>query len=542
MLDKISRKLKALNTSASEKHYISILSLLIGITSIVTMWIILTHDLRAWVDIGLGDEAKYLGGGINFFNSKPDPYWGPIYSFWYFILHIFQSNPIKLYYLNYSLMTLLPCIALYVFQLKMKVAPVFSFYLSFAFLISQINLPTWPKVSHFTLVFIFVGLILVQQFKERDAKFTGALVLSLLITYIRPEFILSSLLFLIVIIRMIIKNHFRLKYLATIVAITAIFTLTIGIPYSSDRNLTAFGQAYEKYLDFNKRVNSNDVPLDWQQILARDFDNPKSVSDAFLNNNENFLKHIEVNIKRLPIDFQNITDTLLPAYILPVSYLLKISLILIILGTLFILFLLGKLQKYRELVFNGFAERKDLLFCSVILSIPPLLSVLLYYPRSHYLLLLLPVIYLAVSQLIMPLKFRSAFIDTSFLSVTVFLCFYFIPRLSSYFPKPDLKRIKAVKYIEKLNITDNINLLENEGGLTAYLPGNYKWIKTEVKKENFDKFIIKNNVGIIYFSGQLNNATTFRNDSTWYRFLVNPGSFGFKVIDENNGARIFLRK
>jgi hypothetical protein len=503
---------------------------------------ILTRDLSSWIDLGLADEAKYLGGGINFFRNKPDSFWGPAYSFWYFILNFFQNDPVKLYYLNYRLMTLFPCITLYIFLLKMKVAPVFSFYFAFAFLISMINLPTWPKISHFTLAIIFVGLIIVQKLRDSDSKLLGAFILSLLIIYLRPEFILSSLLLLVIIIKRLIKNNLRLKYFITATAAAAILILALGIPYSTDRNLAAFGQAYEKYLDFNERINSNGNALDWQQILSRDFDNPNSVTEAFLNNSKKFLGHIRVNLKRLPQDFQIYVDTLLPNYIFSFSYLLKISLMLIILGVMLILFLSGKLQKYRESVYYGLAEKKEILTYTMILSIPPLISVLLYYPRSHYLLLLFPLVYLTVSQLIMPLKFRNSIINIFLLCTAILFSFNFMPGLSSYFSRPDLKNLKAVKNIEKLNITDNISLLENEGGLNTYLPPNYKWIKPKVKKENFDKFIVKHNVGIIYFSGQLNNATTFRNDSTWYKFLGNPGILGFKEINEENGARIYLRK
>ncbi len=185
----------------SKKFSVTIFVIIIGIFFICVIGFIFTRDIELWIDIGIGDEAKYLGDGVNFLRTMPDPYWGPLYSLWYYFLSLFSSDTINLYYLNYRLMTILPCIALYLFLLKMKVTPTLSFYFSFALLISVINLPTWPKVSHFCLTLIFIGLILVHSIKGKSTRLLAALFISLIITYIRPEFILSSILLFGIIIK-----------------------------------------------------------------------------------------------------------------------------------------------------------------------------------------------------------------------------------------------------------------------------------------------------------------------------------------------------
>ena len=175
--------------------------MIIGVIFICFLGFIFTKDIELWIDIGIGDEAKYLGDGVNFFTTMPDPSWGPLYSLWYYFLSLFSTDNINLYYLNYKLMTILPCIALYLFLLKMKVTPALSFYFSFALLISMINLPTWPKVSHFALTFIFIGLILIHSIKAKNLRLLAAFIISLIITYIRPEFILSSILLFGIVIK-----------------------------------------------------------------------------------------------------------------------------------------------------------------------------------------------------------------------------------------------------------------------------------------------------------------------------------------------------
>ena len=91
-------------------------------------------------------------------------------------------------------------------------------------------------------------------------------------------------------------------------------------------------------------------------------------------------------------------------------------------------------------------------------------------------------------------------------------------------------------------ISETINLLENEGGLNVYLPDNYNWITLESKKENFDKFVDKRNINMIYYSISLNNSVQLKRDSTWSEFLINPDTFGFQKLIKNSGGIIYLRK
>lgn len=524
-----------------KKFSIPIFYIIIGIFFISVLGFIFTRDIELWIDIGIGDEAKYLGDGVNFFRTKHDPSWGPLYSLWYYFLNLFSKDTINLYYQNYKLMTILPSIALYLFLLKMKVTPALSFYFSFALLISMINLPTWPKVSHFGLTLIFIGLILIHNVKGKNAKLLAALFISLIITYIRPEFILSSILLFGIIIKRAVKNDFGTKRFMIAILTTLIFFLLFGIPYSPGRNLTAFGQAYHKYLDLSDRIDDNGVK-DWTEILSENFGNPKTITDVVLNNSDKFIKHIGINLSRLPLLYLNSIETLLPNKIFPISRLIKILIVLSIVSSILVLLLFNKMGKYRDIIINGFTEKKDLLIFSIIFSLPPLSSMILYYPRSHYILLLLPLIYLVVGQIIMPLKFNNYiknFISFCFLILVSFLL---IPQLSSVRTRPNLKNLIAVQSIKNLNINERINILENEGGLNVYLPDNYKWIRLESKEGNFDEFVDESKINMIYYSNSLNNSVQLKRDSSWFEFLNNPDTFGFKKLIKDYGGIIYIRK
>ena len=532
---------KSLNTVISNKNSFKIFYVIIGIIFICFLGFIFTKDIELWIDIGIADEAKYLGDGVNIFTTMPVPSWGPIYSLWYYCLSLFSTDNINLYYLNYKLMTILPCIALYLFLLKMKVTPALSFYFSFALLISIINLPTWPKVSHFALALIFIGLVLVHSNKAKNLRLLASFIISLIITYIRPEFILSSILLFGIVIKRFMKNDFGLKRLMMAILTILIFIFLIGIPYSHGRNLTAFGQAYHKYLDFSDRVD-DDGAKDWTEILSENFENPETITDVVLNNSNKFIKHIGINLSRLPMLYLNSIETLLPNKIFPVSRLIKLLIVLLIISTIFVLLLFNKMGKYRDIIFNEFTEKGDLLIFSIIFSLHPLASMILYYPRSHYILLFLPLIYLVVSQMLMPLKFNSYIKNIISFCFLIAVSFFFIPQLSSVLTRSNFKNLNAVHSIRNLKLSERINLLENEGGLNVYLPGNYNWIKLESKEMNFDDFVDKRKIDMIYYSNSLNNSVQLKRDSTWFEFLNNPDTFGFKKLTRKDGGTIYIRK
>jgi hypothetical protein len=532
---------KSFSSVISKKFSIPIFYIIFGIFIICVIGFIFTRDIELWIDIGTGDEAKYLGDGVNFLRAKPDPFWGPLYSLWYFVLNLFSRDTINLYYLNYRLMTILPCIALYLFLLKMKVAATLSIYFSLAFLISMINLPTWPKVSHFCLTMIFIGLILVHYIKGKNARLLAALVISLVITYIRPEFILSSILLFGIIIKRVVRNDFGTKRFMIAILTSLFLFLLFGIPYSPGRNLTAFGQAYHKYLDLNDRIDEDGVK-DWTEILSEDFGNPKTITDVVLNHSDKFIKHIGINLSKLPSFYINSIETFLPYKIFPIGILIKVLILLSIILSVFVLLLFNRISKYRNIILNGFAENKDLLTFSIIFSLPPLLSMILYYPRSHYIILLLPLIYLVVGQMIMPLKFNNYIKNVISFCFLILVSFLFIPQLSSVYTKSNFRNLIAVQSIKNLNISERINILENEGGLKVYLPDNYNWIKLESKDGNFDEFVYKNKINMIYYSNMLNNSVQLKRDSTWIEFLNNPDTFGFQKLIKNHGGIIYLRK
>lgn len=63
---------KTVSNVNSKKYLIQTLYVIIGIFFICVLGFILTKNIKSWVDIGIGDEAKYLSDGVNLLTKRPD--------------------------------------------------------------------------------------------------------------------------------------------------------------------------------------------------------------------------------------------------------------------------------------------------------------------------------------------------------------------------------------------------------------------------------------------------------------------------------------
>lgn len=91
--------------------------------------------------------------------------WGPSYSLWYKFLSFFISDRIELYYLISSLP---PSSFLFFFLLLMScgVQRILAFVFSLFFLSTFINLPLWPRVSHFCIIVLITGILIAKYHKN----------------------------------------------------------------------------------------------------------------------------------------------------------------------------------------------------------------------------------------------------------------------------------------------------------------------------------------------------------------------------------------
>ena len=510
-----------------------------GIIFLIIQGLILTHLLENWIDIRLWDEAQYLGSGIKFFKELPASFWGPLYSLWYYILNIFSNDSINLYYLNYRLMTIIPAIILFIYLYRLTTNLILSFLFSYLFLISIINLPTWPKVSHFVLIIILIAFVFIIKTEDKKNKLILATITSIIAAYIRPEFILSFLIFFSVLLFLSIKKKLKPVRLIPVAISFIILILLFGFPYSAGRNLTAFGQAYDKNISLSERIENGEAK-EYTDVIKDNFGNANSLLDIIINDSDKFFNHLWFNIERLPNLFFNYSELILPTRIIKIDFRFASIILLFLLSTIpFVLFLIRKNNSTNK---NQNENLFLIIGISIIFILPELISLVLYLPRSHYLILLLPFFYTYLGPLAIFLKIKNRLAEIFIFLFFVFLSFLFLPDLSNYFNKPDFQNRKTIRFLKNLNITKEVNLLENEGGLHFFLEDNYNRIETDSMYKPLSSFLSNKKVNIIIATQKLNRVSILRNDSAWFGFLNNPESLGYKKIIVDREINAYLKK
>ena len=114
-------------------------------------------NLTSVMDVLAADEAEYLRNGLALFD-KVYKDWGPSYNIWYKILSIFTTTKLELYYLNFTITAVFAAVLLFVVLERYGISLIVALFLSALFFISELNIETWPRVSHFVFICLMIGL------------------------------------------------------------------------------------------------------------------------------------------------------------------------------------------------------------------------------------------------------------------------------------------------------------------------------------------------------------------------------------------------
>ncbi len=262
---------------------------------ILTCGIIFTSKIQKFLDISLYDESSYLQRGVNILNNIPAAEYSPLYSFWYYILSKISNTSIDLFYLNNTILIItLPLV--FFFALRCYgVTQAAAFIIAVLLLNSSFNLETMPKISNFTAIVIFIGLITSNLTKNNFTRHLVLTLISLLASYIRPEFFISFILLALLVLSQF-HQVTQLVKLGFFMIPCLLIIIKFGIPPASgNRSLVAFGQHYaQNWVDWHK--NTLNPWTNWESIFQNDFGDAQSLWSALYNNPLAFLRHIISNL------------------------------------------------------------------------------------------------------------------------------------------------------------------------------------------------------------------------------------------------------
>jgi len=131
------------------------------------------------------------------------------------------------------------------------------------------------------------------------------------------------------------------------------------------------------------------------------------------------------------------------------------------------------------------------------------------------------------------------------LAVTPYISnsWYFTFPKDDYISQRKLYNYKTIKFIQALNLKDNINILEAEGGINVYLGPQFRWVPEYEKKESFFHYLDKRKINAILSTDNLVNDLRFRNDTEWREFFTDYQQYGFsKYAIPDTDRAIYVKK
>jgi hypothetical protein len=480
-----------------------------------------THNLGNNLDIDLFDESGYLYRGATIpEHGLPDADDGPLYSTWYYILSLFESDRTDLYFLNYKLLIIILPVVIYGILRSKKVPIPISTLVSWFFLISRLNARSWPKVSHLASILILLALIPIdekQKLKTLGYPALGALAAA----FIRPEFFLSYLILLAAYLMSFIWRRSDLREwikAGVILFSSAVLFLIFGFPVSGGRTYHAFGQHFA--VNWVKWTGDPRSPwTNWASIIQTQFSDTDNIWGIIRSEPNLFIKHLFENTATL------ITQTY--SLLFPDGFTRdKFSVLLLLTAFVAASFL------HRQTIKENLKKHRYLLLAAGIFLLPSLISTIVIYPRNHYILLLVTQLICLLTILLTSgkiwckkLNFRQIIlVGLILIGITPY---YFTPGRSDL-PQRELT---TIRFIQSLDIEQPVYLLEAQGGITYYLDPNYHRVSAFEKDSNFLPFLKDNDINMILITDSLRQDSRFIEDEEWNNFLESHGEYGFASLN-----------
>ncbi|MCZ2269599.1 MAG: hypothetical protein LC124_12160 [Ignavibacteriales bacterium] len=507
------------------------------------------YDIGSYLDIELQDETLYLRNGIFLLRKGlPSPQWAPVYSIWYFLLSAFNTDSITLYFFNFQILTLILPLLLYVFLRTKRVSQIIAFLIGFFFLISSGNISVHPKVTHFALLLIICSFLLFSLTKKNILGWSFIIIGSLLSAYVRPELFISFIFITVFFLYRVIKTKSFLINRWNILKISLIalvLIIIIGNPIGVGGR--AFG-AFKQHFSLNWVAWNHSALNPWRDcdiIIQDNFGNISNVPEALFSNTELFIKHLYTNVSIIFSEFSKLTSyTVFTVDNYRLEY-IGLYLLLFIISILTLVDLYRSKTPILQLLKSNFNDSKCIIITSIFYLIPIFSSIIIIYPRQHYLLFLLffvIIIFLPLIKVDLTRSILERNLTSIALVLFAILLLFVTPDPKKFYSNYSQNDIETVKFLRSLNINTKVNMLEDNGGYYTYLTPNYSWITSSEKIMDFNKFLEKYEINLIILSGKLLGNKKFNSDSTFKKFLVNYRDLGFsKYIIPNGGNELIIK-
>lgn len=512
---------------------LSVLALLaVAVTSSIRQ-----EDIRFW------DESSYLERGQTLgFGLQPGWEWNPLYTDIYWLISKFAPDPIDTYFAGRALSASLLVIAVW-FSLRLFTRPKVA--LAGGLVMAALPITyVWPGVSNPSTAFLIAALAVIWRWRTLTGA-ASAMVLVWAAAATRPEFvwaaIAGTLLAAMALVREGMAKRISLRQGAllvlVLVAAPTFFSVGYGSPLQmGSRSWDAFGQHYE--LRF---ATSSDDPWDIStDIVSRDFPTSTSIPSAAMENPTAMVRHVTRNAATLVLStgghYLGLGGANRSQNVIGVAVAL-VWLVSLVATTVrpkqSVSLLMG-----RSLALLRARQARLALLLTLLVAGVSLISLLVIYPRPHYLGLIVTGLLVATGvfidrmgrpALLQWLPFKTI---AGFSAVALAFNVWSIAEGSN-------GQVNAESLRTMNSMDANWRLLTPDRPIDLYLENGTHILAPDVEVASFTELLEANEINAI-FDGILFRQASWNSFEDFPTFLEDPARFGFEPVVEGSPFLIRL--
>jgi len=226
-----------------------------------------------------------------------NPAWGPLYALWLKPWVAVLHDPVAVYTANLYALSFGVSVLIYVYLLLLTRRATVGLGAALFFLVSDLNVPLYSKVSGFALMMVLAGFTVSEAMPAGGPRMTAAATGMVFAAYARPEFYPAGLgLCLVALWRagsaVGAAGRRILLWPVTLLAFILFLALGTGAPiFSPGRDNSRSFMAFREHFAWNW-TRWHDQGRDFSSIWQQEFGGARTLLRAFLNNPGAVLHHL----------------------------------------------------------------------------------------------------------------------------------------------------------------------------------------------------------------------------------------------------------
>lgn len=519
----------------------------------------------AWqvCDLTASDETEYLVMAARPEGAKQNALYVPLYVAWYRLLLLLPVAPEYLPFASYAILQTALAVLFYLLARGLGVGRWVGAFAAAALVLHTRAAFVYPFPVHMATAFVALGA-LIGTYQRSLVGACGPLGFALLpACYVRNEFGVFLLLFLAAYLAVGAWMWWRtgegrefLRWAVPLVVAVGTCAATVGFPLpDGPRGLFAFGQHYARNLGETTGAGEELHNAHWRDVVSAEFGDARTFGDAVRAKPGAVAWHVGRNLSRAPgvalelcrpkLPLSNTART--PVYLLLVT--------VVAAG------LVGAVRRVRSGGSEDRALRAVLLAAAVALAVSAA-SVVLVYPREHY--LVLPLFFafvLATAGLPAP-RWPAAFgAPTGVKRVAVGCAAALLlltaaptaahgasilePLVRKKWAPPSLRWRETAVFLRSLPLRPGAGVLAHDPAIpvvAVWIDPPVRVVPHDLKNEGFREFVARCDVGIVLLDERLRGDERFATDPAFRALWDGRDTGPFVILTTPGGHRVAVRR